>query len=85
MSVRFPRSARDAEADPWPAALPRDSLNVPTRRLPGRPPGMADRQLDYVFASRGFADRLSVRALNDPEEWGRSDHCRIEMEFSQPD
>ena len=40
---------------------------------------MAERQLDYVFASRGFADALSVRALNDPEEWGQSDHCRIEI------
>ena len=80
-----PQFPNGRQADPWPEVLPRDSLNVPTWRLPGRPPAMADRQLDYVFASQGIADALSVRALNEPEEWGPSDHCRIAMEFSQPD
>ena len=46
---------------------------------------MADCQLDYVFASRNIADALSVRALNVPEEWGPSDHCRIAVEFKQSD
>ena len=36
---------------------------------------------NYVFASRGLADSLTVRALNRPEEWGPSDHCRIEIEL----
>ena len=80
-----PQFPNGRQADPWPKVLPRDSLNVPTWRLPGRPPAMADRQLDYVFASQGVAEALSVRALNEPEEWGPSDHCRIAMEFSQPD
>ena len=79
-----PQFPNGRQADPWPEVLPRDSLNVPTWRLPGRLPAMADRQLDYVFASQGFADALSVRALNEPEEWGPSDHCRIAMEISQP-
>ncbi len=72
-------------AEPWPDVLPQDSLNVPTWRLPGRPAVKADRQLDYVFASRGFADAWSVRALNEPEEWGPSDHCPIAMDLSPRD
>jgi len=85
LSCIGPQFPNGRQADPWTAALPRDSLNVPTWRLPGRPPGMADHQLDYVFASQGFADSLSVLALNDPEEWGPSDHCCIAMEFAQLD
>ncbi len=81
MGPQFPDGRR---ADPWPDVLPGGSLNVPTWRLPGRPPAMADRQLDYVFASRGIASALSVRALNEPKEWGPSDHCRIAIEFPQP-
>ena len=40
-------------------------------------PSDAQLQLDYVFASRAIAHRLTVRALNDPDDWGTSDHCRI--------
>ena len=36
-------------------------------------------QLDFVFASEGMADSIQVRALNGVEEWGPSDHCRIEI------
>ena len=82
MGPEFPNGR---QTDPWPEALPRDSLNVPTWRLSGRPPALADRQLDYVFASHGIADALPVRALNEPEEWGPSDHCCIAMEFAPPD
>lgn len=69
---QFPDGRR---ARPWPAPLPRDSGNVPTWHTIGRPPAMADRQLDYVFASPDLA--LTTRALNEPDEWGPSDHCRI--------
>ncbi len=79
-----PEFPNGRQADPWPAALPKESRNVPTWRLPGRPPAMADRQLDYVFASQGLADALSARALNEPKEWGPSDHCRIAIEVSLP-
>ena len=37
----------------------------------------ADQQLDYVFASQGFHESVTTRALNSVDEWGSSDHCRI--------
>ena len=77
-----PQVPNGRQAEPWPEALPKDSMNVPTWRLPGRSPAEADRQLDYVFASRGIADSLAVRALNEPEQWGPSDHCRIAIDVS---
>ena len=40
-------------------------------------PETAVNQLDYAFASRGFHERVSVRAMNEIEEWGPSDHCRL--------
>ena len=47
-------------------------------------PSDANLQLDYVFASRPIAHRLTVRALNDPNDWGPSDHCRIVIDLGQP-
>jgi len=38
------------------------------------------RQLDFVFASKALAEDVSVKALNYPEEWGPSDHCRVVIE-----
>ncbi len=43
-------------------------------------PTKADRQLDYAFASCGFHETVTVRALNKVEEWGWSDHCRLMIE-----
>ena len=68
-------------ADPWPDELPRDSSTVPTFHSNRQRPETAARQLDYVFASTELADSLRVRALNAPEEWGPSDHCRVEIEL----
>ena len=79
-----PEFPNGRQADPWPAALPKESRNVPTWHSLGKSPAVADRQLDYVFASQGLADALSVRALNEPKEWGPSDHCRIAIEVSLP-
>ena len=62
--------------------MPADSRNVPTYHTPLRGPATAERQQDYVFASRGMVDSLSVRALNEPDEWGPSDHCRLEITVS---
>ena len=62
--------------------VPSDTKNVPTRVKNGRPPEEADSQLDYAFASRGFHKRVKVRALNEGDEWGSSDHCRLLMEVS---
>ena len=52
---------------------------VPTYHTTRQSPATATGQLDYVFASKGFADTISVRAMNSVEEWGSSDHCRIEI------
>ena len=43
----------------------------------------AQLQLDYVFASRSIAHRVTVRALNGVEEWGPSDHCRLLIEVAE--
>ena len=57
---------------------PADSRNVGPFYLPGRNPTTAiNNQLDYVFASRGFHDSITVRAMNGVEEWGTSDHCPL--------
>ena len=68
-------------ASPQPD-VPADTGNVPTYFTPRqRSPEKADRQLDYAFASRGFHERVKVRAMNGIEEWGPSDHCRILIEI----
>lgn len=68
-------------ADPWPAELPRDGLNVPTFR-PQASPASAVRQLDFVFASKSIAARTRARAMNELTEWGPSDHCQIRIEVA---
>ena len=40
----------------------------------------SNNQLDYVFASRGFHESITVRAMNGVDEWGTSDHCRLLIE-----
>ena len=60
--------------------VPADTRNVPTWVRNGRPPEEADRQFDYAIASRGFHERVRVRALNGIDEWGPSDHCRLLIE-----
>ena len=69
------------QARPWPDELPIDSKNVPTFHTNRPTPETATRQLDFVFASESIKDRITVRALNHPDEWGPSDHCRIEINF----
>jgi endonuclease/exonuclease/phosphatase family metal-dependent hydrolase len=64
-----------------PRELPSDSLNVPTFRTRRANPSSATRQIDFVFASRSLAGRLTVCALNSPEQWGPSDHCCIEIDL----
>lgn len=71
-----PQHPHGRQAEPWPKELPADSKNVPTFRPRS---GVATRQLDFVFASRELVPRMQVRAMNDPQEWGPSDHCRIEI------
>ena len=74
-----PQHPHGRQAEPWPNWLPEDSLNVPTYYNIGASPAEANNQLDFVFASEGMADSIQVRALNGVEEWGPSDHCRIEI------
>ena len=75
-----PQHPNGRQADPWPDELPRDSRNVPTYHTTRQKPETATRQLDFVFASRPLLDSMSVRALNEPDEWGPSDHCRVVIE-----
>ena len=75
-----PRHPGGRQADPWPDELPRDSGNVPTYHHNRQSPVTATRQLDFVFASRGMVNNVDTCALNDPDEWGPSDHCRILIE-----
>lgn len=75
-----PQFPNGRQANPWPAELPRESLNVPTYFSRGQTPTTAKRQLDFVFASRDIAPRVKTWALNDPAAWGPSDHCRIRIE-----
>ena len=69
------------QAVPWPEELPADSKNVPTFHSNTQNPKTASRQLDFVFASESIKDRLMVRARNHPDDWGPSDHCRIEIDY----
>ncbi len=77
-----PQHPNGRQADPWPDELPRDSKNVPTYHSTKQKPETATRQLDFVFASRSLQESMSVRSLNEPEEWGPSDHCRLDIEVS---
>ena len=61
--------------------VPDDTGNVPTYYTAKQKCGAnSNRQLDYAFASRGFHERVTVRAMNGIEEWGSSDHCRLLIE-----
>lgn len=78
-----PQAPHGRQANPWPDELPRGSKNVPTYHTNDQAPASATRQLDFVFVSTDLADRVRVRALNEPEEWGPSDHCRVEIEIPE--
>ena len=65
------------KADPPSDDVPSDTRNVPTYHSNRASPETARNQLDYVFASNGFHESISVRAMNGVDEWGPSDHCRI--------
>jgi hypothetical protein len=78
-----PQHPRGRQAAPWPNELPAGSRNVPTYfTAMQKAPENATRQLDFVFASEGIADRLTVTALNAIEDWGPSDHARIEIQVA---
>ena len=60
---------------------PAESQNVVTYHTVRQDPATATNQLDFAFASRGFHESITVRALNGVDEWGSSDHCRILLEI----
>ena len=60
-----------------------ETNNVVTFHSSYQTPATATIQLDYAFASRGFHEAIKVRALNQVEEWGSSDHCRLLIEISE--
>jgi exonuclease III len=69
------------QAHPWPVELPTDSRCVPTFHPSSRTPAGAARQLDFVFASKSLEAAVQTRARNQPDEWGPSDHCVIEIDI----
>jgi hypothetical protein len=74
-----PQSPNGRQADPWPSELPATSRNVPTYYTSHQTPATATRQLDFAFASADIASQVDVRALNTIDNWGPSDHCRLEI------
>ena len=72
------------QANPWPYGLPRDSLDVPTHYNIGSTPSAASWHLDFAFASESIECSAAERALNYPEEWGPSDHYRLEILVERP-
>ena len=77
-----PQHPNGRHAQPQPYGLPADTKNVPTYYTSRQKPETAANQLDYVFASRGFHEQVKVRARNEPDDWGPSDHCRIHIEIA---
>ena len=77
-----PQYPHGRQADPTPDYLPADTRNVPTYRTTRQTPETATNQLDWAFASRGFQRDITVRALNEVDEWGPSDHCRLLIEVA---
>ena len=82
MEFLGPQYPAGRRARPTPQGLPRNTRNVPTFHTTRESPTTASNQLDYVFASRGFHESISVRALNEVDEWGASDHCRLLIEIA---
>ena len=81
MEFMGPQLPNGRQSETLATGEPADSRNVVTFYLPGKNPETAsNNQLDFVFASRGFHESIKVRALNSIEDWGPSDHCRLEIE-----
>ncbi len=77
-----PHQRAETRHERKPKYFPIDDKNVPTYRRggPGKPDSARD-QLDFVFVTRGLSDRIHVKALDNPDEWGPSDHCRIAIDI----
>ena len=76
LGPQFPDGRQSERVDD---SLGPDTRNVATYRTTrGK-----ENQLDYVFASCGFHESVRTRALNEVDEWGSSDHCRILIEVGE--
>ena len=82
MVMMGPQFPNDRQSSISPPGVPPDTKNVPTYSKPAEGPKGAKIQLDYVFASQGFHNQVKVRAMNEIEEWGPSDHCRLKITVS---
>ena len=84
MEFMGPQVPNGRQAKTRATGEPADSHNVVTFYLPGKNPETGNNiQLDYVFASQGFHESVKVRALNEVDEWGSSDHCRVLIEIGE--
>jgi exonuclease III len=74
-----PQYPNGRQASPRPKELPEDSKDVPTYHTSRNKPPGATRQIDFVFCSEKLRDNLQTTAINKIDEWGPSDHCRIDI------
>lgn len=75
-----PQAPNGRQADPWPSELPLENKNVPTFYSSRQTPETATRQLDFVFASENLVDKIEINAINQPDQWGSSDHCMVKID-----
>jgi hypothetical protein len=78
-----PQAPNGRQAHPWPDELPVNSKDVPTYHTRQQDPRDATRQLDFAFCSTRLANNISVVARNEVDEWGPSDHCRVEISCNE--
>ncbi|MDE0100982.1 MAG: hypothetical protein OXN91_09220 [Chloroflexota bacterium] len=79
-----PQLPNGRQAEILATGEPKDSKNVVTYHLPGKNAATAsNNQFDFAFASHGFHESINVRALNEVDEWGSSDHCRLLIEIGE--
>lgn len=74
-----PQSPNGRQASPRPKELANGSKDVPTYHTGRNTPAGATRQIDFVFCSKGLHNNLRTRARNEIDDWGPSDHCRIDI------
>jgi hypothetical protein len=79
LTYQGPQAPSGRPAHPHPDELPVESKDVPTYHTRQQGPKDATRQLDFVFCSPKLAKGISVVARNDVDDWGPSDHCRVEI------
>ncbi len=79
-----PQQPNGRQAETLATGEPKDSKNVVTYHLRDKNPVTAsNNQFDFAFASRGFHKSIEVRAMNEVDEWGSSDHCRLVIEIAE--